>query len=148
MKNVLHIKTWKKSRQNPFYRELLLKLNRSSTQDVFVENYEIKNSKSDYTHILEHLCRISFLTTLEIYKDYFKSCHKVMQKNNPCILWLEAEIALVHHILCRSYYVFTPRVLWPRSFLIFTIDELKKFVANNLPQVGVLVIYWNLCIIG
>ena len=66
---------------------------------------------------------------------------KVLQKNNPCILWLEAEIALVHHILYRSYCVFTPRVLWPMSFLIFTIDELKNFAANNLPQVGVLVTY-------
>ena len=28
-----------------------------------------------------------------------------------CILWLETEIALVHHILCRSYCVFMPKVL-------------------------------------
>ena len=148
---MLLIKSQQKFRQNPFYRDLfcrvlMLKLDRSSTQAVSVENYEIRFSRSDYRHILEYLCRISFLTTLGICKDYFKSCHKVMQKNNPCILWLEAEIALVHHILCRSYYVFTPRVLWPRSFLIFTVDELKNFTANNLPQVGVLVTYWDSCI--
>ena len=66
---------------------------------------------------------------------------KVLQKNNPCILWPGEEIALVHHILYRSYCAFTPRVLWPRSFLIFTIDELKNFAANNLAKVGVLVTY-------
>ena len=123
----------------------------SSIEVVSVENYEIRFSISDYTYILEYLCRVSFLITLDIYKDYFKSRHKwckVMQSNNTCILWLEIEIALVHHILCKSYCVFTPRVLWPKSFLIFTVDELKNFAANNLPKVGVLVTYWDLCIIG
>ena len=108
----------------------------SSTQVTSIENYEIKLFKSDYTHNIEWLCRVSFLTTLDIYKDYFKGRHtgcKVMQKNNSCIVWPEAEITLVHHILCRSYCVFTPRVLWLRSFLIFIVDELKNFAANNLP---------------
>ena len=27
-----------------------------------------------------YLCKVSFLTTLDIYKDYFKGCHKVMQE--------------------------------------------------------------------
>ena len=43
---------------------------------------------------------------------------------------LELEIALIHLSLCKSYCVFTPRVLWPRSFLIFIGDELKNFAAN------------------
>ena len=102
----------------------------SSTQAPFVENYEIKFSRSNYTHILEYLCRVSFLTTLEIYKDYFKSRYEVMQSDNTCLLWSEAKITLVHHLLYKSYYVFVPRVLWPRSFLIFVIDELKNFVTN------------------
>ena len=115
------------------------------------QELRIRFSRSNYTHILEYLCRISFLTTLDIYKDYFKSRHngcKALKKNNPCILQLETEIALIHHILYRSYCVFTPRVLWPMNFLIFTVDELKNFAANNLPQVGVLVTYWDPCIIG
>ena len=89
MKIVLLIKARQKSQQNPFYQELLLKLDRSSTQDVSVENYEIRNSKSDYTHILEYLCRVSFFTTLDIYKDYFKGCHtgrKVVAIVVTCIL--------------------------------------------------------------
>ena len=140
-----------KARQNPYYRELLLKFNKISTQAISVKNYKIRFSRFDYMHILEYLCRLSFLTTLNIYNDYFKSHHngcELLKKNNPCILWLEIEITLVHHILYRSYYVFTPRVLWPMIFLVFTIDELKSFAANNLPQVGVLVMYWDLCIIG
>ena len=140
---MLLIKTRQKSQQNPFYRELLLKLNRSSTQTVSVENYEIRNSRSDCIHIPMDL----ILTILDIYKDYFKSRHEVIQSDNTCILWLEAEIALVHHSLCRSYYAFTLKVLWPRSFMIFIIDELKNFATNNLPQVGKLIMYWNLCII-
>ena len=54
----------------------MLKLDRSSTEVVSVESYEIWNSRSDYTHILEYLCRVSFLTILDIYKDYFKNRHK------------------------------------------------------------------------
>ena len=103
------------------------------------------------------MCRVSFLTTLDIYKDYFKGRHKVMQKDNTCIMWSEAEIALVHHSLCRNYCVFTPWVLWPRSFLIFIVNELKNFAVNNLLQVGGvshvlgfvyhwLVTYWDSCI--
>ena len=68
MNNVLLIK----ARQNPFYQDLMLKLDRNSTQAVSVENYEIKIFRSDYTHIPMYLCRVSFLITLDIYKDYFK----------------------------------------------------------------------------
>ena len=56
----------------------------SSTEAVSIKNYEIQISRSNFTHILMYLCRISFLTTLVIYKDYFKGrlngC-KVMQLN-------------------------------------------------------------------
>ena len=75
VKEVLFITAQQQSRQKDFYRDLMLKLDRSLTQVVSVKNYEIRNSKSDYMHILEYLCRVSFLTTLDIYKDYFKGCH-------------------------------------------------------------------------
>ena len=64
----------------------MLKLNRSLIEAGSVENYEIRISKSDFMHIYEYLCRVSFLTTLDIYKDYFKSHHNVMQSDNTCIL--------------------------------------------------------------
>ena len=47
-------------------------LDRSSTEAVSVENYEIHIFRSDFMHIHVYLCRVSILTTLDIYKDYFK----------------------------------------------------------------------------
>ena len=123
VKKVLLIKARQKSWQNPFYRELMLKLDRFSTQIVYVENYEMCPFRFDYTHITMYVCRVSFLTTLDIYKDYFKGCR-------ICIKWPNAKSDLVHHSLWRSYCVFMPRVLWPKSFLIFIVDEVKNFAAN------------------
>ena len=57
----------------------MLKLDSRSIEDVSVENYEIRISRSDFTHIHVYLCRISFLTTLNIYRDYFKGHHMMMQ---------------------------------------------------------------------
>ena len=119
----------------------MLNLDSSLTEAVSVENYEIRISKIDFTHIHVYLCMVYFLTILDIYKDYFKGHHKVVAIVVTCIVWQETEFALVHLSLCRSYCVFTPRVLWPRSFLIFIVDELKNFAANNLSQVGGLVMY-------
>ena len=53
----------------------MLKLNKSLIEAVSVKKYEIKISLSDYMHILGYLCRVFFLTTLDIYKDYFKGRH-------------------------------------------------------------------------
>ena len=72
----MFIKTRQIAWQNHIYRGLMLKLDKSSTAIVFVKNYKIKISKSDFTHIHVYLCRVSFLTTLYIYKDYFKGRHK------------------------------------------------------------------------
>ena len=53
----------------------MLKLNKSSTQAVSVETYKIRNSRSDFRSMLVYLYRVSFLTTLDIYKAYFKGRH-------------------------------------------------------------------------
>ena len=141
VKEVLFIKARQKSRHNLFYRDLMLKLSRSSTGAVFVENYKIRFSRSDYTHIPMYLYKVSFLTILNIYKDYFKG-------HCACIVWPNAKGSLVYYSLCKSYCVYTPKVLWPRNFLIFIVDELKNFATNNLFQVGKLVIDWDSCIIS
>ena len=57
----------------------MLKLDRRLIEAVFVKNYEIRISKSCFKHIHEYLCRVSFLTTLNIYKDYFKGRHMMIQ---------------------------------------------------------------------
>ena len=51
------------------------KSNCSLTEAVSVENYKILIFRYDFTHIQVYLCRVSFLTTLDIYKDYFKVRH-------------------------------------------------------------------------
>ena len=53
----------------------MLKLNRNLIEAVSIENYEIRIFRSNYMHIHEYLCRVSFLTTLDIYKDDFKGRH-------------------------------------------------------------------------
>ena len=47
-------------------------LNNCSIETVSFENYEIHISKSVFMHIQVYLYKVSFLTTLDIYKDYFK----------------------------------------------------------------------------
>ena len=42
---------------------------------------------------------------------------------------------------------FAPQGFVTKCFLIFIVDEVKNFATNNLLQVGVLVTYWELCII-
>ena len=64
-------------------------LDSNLTDAVSIENYKIQISKSVFTHIQVYLCRVSFLTTLDIYKDYFKGRHMIMQliqSDNTCIL--------------------------------------------------------------
>ena len=85
---VLFIKSW----QIHIHRGLMLMLDSSLTEAISIENYEIRIFKYDFTHIHEYLCTVSFLITLDIYKDYFKSCHRwcnLMQSDYTCILWLE-----------------------------------------------------------
>ena len=64
------------SRFNKNSRQLL-------TEVVSIENYEIQIFRFVFYAYPSYLCRVSFLTTLNIYKDYFKSRQrcKVMQLN-------------------------------------------------------------------
>ena len=39
---------------------------------VFIENYENQFFRSDFWPMIMYLCRVSFLTTLDIYRAYFK----------------------------------------------------------------------------
>ena len=50
-------------------------LDSSLIEAVSVEDYEIWIFILDFTHIRVYLCRVSFLTTIDIYKDYFKGRH-------------------------------------------------------------------------
>ena len=133
-----------KVQQKHIYRGLMMDLNSSSTKAVSIENYEIQISRFDFTHIHVYFYRVSFLTTLDIYKNYFNGRQRwcnLMHSHYAFKLWLETEFALVHHILSRSYCVFAPRVLWPRSFLIFIARWTEELCSQHFPQVSVLVTY-------
>ena len=63
-----------------------------------IEIYENQIFNSNFTPICVQLFRFSFITILNIYKDYFKGHHRLcnlMQKFFISILWLETY-ALVH----------------------------------------------------
>ena len=73
-------------------------LDSCSIDKLFIEIYENQIFSFDFTQIRVYLFRTSFLTTLNIYKDYFKGHHSwynLVQKFFTSILWLE-KYALVH----------------------------------------------------
>ena len=53
-----------------------MKLYNCSTNRVSIENYENQIFSSNFMPIREYVFGLSFLTTLNIYKDYFKSRHR------------------------------------------------------------------------
>ena len=46
--------------------------------NLSIEIYENQFFRYDFMHIHMYVFRLSFLTTLNIYKDYFKGRHKVV----------------------------------------------------------------------
>ena len=69
-----------------------------SIDKLSIEIYENQIFSSDFTPIIVYFFRLSFLITLNIYKDYFKGRHSWynwMQKFFTSILWPETY-ALVH----------------------------------------------------
>ena len=65
----------------------LLRLNSYSTDKEFVEIYEKQIFSSDFHPIYEYVFGISFLTTLDIYKAYFKGHHIWEYKKNTYKRW-------------------------------------------------------------
>ena len=47
-------------------------LNSYLIDNLFIEIYENQSFRSNFMHIHMYVFRLSFLTTLNIYKDYFK----------------------------------------------------------------------------
>jgi len=68
-----------------------------------------------------YLFRVFFLTTLDIYKAYFKSRHIRIQ---------DLEI----YFLCEKLLHLYVMGFVTKFFLIFIIDEVKNFATNNIVQ--------------
>ena len=52
-------------------------LNNFSTDKLSIEVYEIQYFRADFISIREYMFELSFLTTLNIYKNCFKSCQRL-----------------------------------------------------------------------
>ena len=53
-------------------------LDNCSADTLFIEIYENQFFRFDFTHIHVYVFQLSFLSTLNIYKDYFKGRQKVV----------------------------------------------------------------------
>ena len=92
---------------------------------------------------------LSFLTTLNIYKDYFmgrQRLYKCEAKWYSCKLCLETELAIIHLSLEEAIVFVHHRILWLRSFMIFIVWWTKELCSQHLSQVGDQVMYWDPCI--
>ena len=114
-----------------------------STEVVSTGNYEIQIFKYVFHAYPSYLCSVSFLTILDIYKDYFKGrlrwCN-LMQSDYSLKLWLETICPISSFFveatasLCQDFC--NQRVSWSSSF-----GWTKEFCNQHLSQVGVLVMY-------
>ena len=111
----------------------------SSINTLFVEVYGIRVFRAGFHPIRVYMFGLSFLTTLNIYKDYFKGRQKLRRceaKFCSCKLWPKTEFALVHLSLEEAAVFVHCRVLWPRSFVIFIMWWTKELCNQHLSQVG------------
>ena len=60
------------------YQDLKYEAQQISSTAISIENYENKFFRTFFHAYPSYVFRFSFLTTLNIYKDYFKGCHKVV----------------------------------------------------------------------
>ena len=108
-----------------------------SIDKLFVEIYEEHIFSYDFHPIRRCMFRLSFLTMLNIYKDYFKTCHNyasrcnLMQNFFISILWLDICPSL--SFSWRNYCVCTPLGFVTKEFCdLHRLDELKNFATNIL----------------
>ena len=131
-----------------------------SIDKLFVEIYEKQIFSSIFHQIRGYMFRLSFLTTLNIYKDCFKGRQRLRKceaKLCSCKLWLDTEFALVHLSLEKLLCLYTIRFCDQGASWSSSCDELKNFAANiflklvSKPRIGIrasnwLVMYWEPCI--
>ena len=101
VKKVLFFKAWQKSRQNPFYWDLVLKLDKSSTQAVSIDNYEIRLFIFDYTHIPMYLssCRKRPSSSFSLKKLLRLHAKSFVTKEFPDLHYWWSEELCSQHLL-------------------------------------------------
>ena len=78
--------------------------------EVSIENYRIQIFRFDFRPILMYLCKVSFLTTLDIYKAYFRGRHIWEYKENTYKRW-SMIYSLWRKLLCLCALGFCNQVL-------------------------------------
>ena len=87
------------SSKDGIYQDLLGKLDTNSTLAWSIKLYEFSISISEYWPMLMYLFKVSFLTTLDIYKTYFKSRHTQIQRPRALFSLWEAISFVRHRVL-------------------------------------------------
>ena len=119
---------------------LSIEVSTNSSTAVSIENYEIQISRSDFRPMLMYLCRVSFLTTLDIYKSYFKGQHIKEYKENTCKKWPSTD-SLWKKLLRLCALEFCNQVLFDLHYWWS-----EEFCSQQyLLQVRELVTYWDPC---
>ena len=92
-------------------------LDSCSIDSLSIEIYKNQFFRSDFTHILVYMFRLSFLSTLNIYNDYFKGHHRLCKwmKLDAKVLFkkivTEDKFSLVHLSLEEATMFVCRRVL-------------------------------------
>ena len=113
-------------------------LDSCSIDKLSIEIYKNKIFNSDFTPIHVYMFKLSFLTTLSIYKDYFKVCHSRYKcvKLDAMVFHkhiVTEDICLSLFFSSRSYCVCTPQGFLTKEIRdLHRVDELKNFSANIL----------------
>ena len=95
--------------------------------------------------IRKYVFRFSFLTTLNIYKDYLKGrkrLRKCEAKFCLCKLWPETEFAIIHISFEDTIVFIHLTILWPRSFVIFNMWWTEELSSQHLSS------WWSSCVLG
>ena len=125
-----------------------LRHNSCSTDRVSVKIYE-KHIFSFILHPIHmYMFGLSFLTTLDIYKNCFKGYKRLLvcvAKFCSCKLWSETKFFLVLLSLEEAAVFVHHRILWPSNFSIFIVWWTEELCSQHSSQVGDQVAYWDSC---
>ena len=118
--------------------------------EISIEIYEIKISKYDFWPMLTCMYRVSFLTTLDIYKAYFRGRHIREHKENTSKRWPK-PYSLWRKLLCLCVLGFCNQMLldlhcWWSEELCSQQSSSSWCVSHVLGALYLwLVTYWDPC---
>ena len=118
------------------YRDLIYVSRQLSTEAVSIVNYKIHIFKFVFHTYPSYLCKVFFLTTLNIYKDYFKGRQRdaklcnLMKSDYSCILWPETICLNSSYSLLKLLRFCAEGFITKKLLNLHRLDELKNFVTN------------------